>query len=203
MSDPTTLDYVVAVFVALGALATTGLLVTALLVTPHLRRRLTTTTYVVDELDEMLQKSASDPQQSTHHTRIISAPALLWDVRTGKHEDVFDRVVFEFAHDLPSYKIVPLSSEGLSSRQVRGQWGLSVVMNPCLARYSYGSNNGQLAPRYTKGFLDSPTIVAHGLTRERDAECEWTIGARSPTRYRSFELDNPLRLVIDFHRKSR
>ena len=169
---------------------------------PAIKRELTKSQFILDEMDELIRLGANGPEDETQGEHDVSEPVLLTDVRTGRHDPVFDRIVFEFVLSIPSYRIAPLNSISLGERDVQGTWGLSVRMSPCRVRYRSGPNQDCLAPRDTAAYPDLPSITHHRLVEEEETWCEWVIGSRHKSRYLAFELGNPPRLVVDFFRHS-
>ena len=168
---------------------------------PLIRRRLTESEFVVGELDVLIRMGAREPDAEVKEARELSDPVLLRQVRVGRHDPVFDRVVFVFIHGVPGYEIVPLTGDGLRAQDVQGSWGLSIAMNPCRIRYVDGPSKSLLSMEDTRGYPDFPAVTDYRLVREEETECEWVIGSPYETRYLAFELGDPPRLVVDFFRQ--
>ncbi len=169
---------------------------------PPIRRRLTASEFVVGELDGLIRMSASEPDAAVKKPRELPDPILLREVRVGRHDPVFDRIVFVFVQGVPGYEIVPLTTDELKEKDLQGAWGLSVAMNPCRVRYVDGPNESLLSIEDTRGYPNFPAVTDHRLVREGETECEWAIGSPYKTRYFAFELDDPPRLVVDFFRQT-
>ena len=202
MSEDTLWVALGSIAAAFGAIATGGIAFVTFRALPAIRRELTKSQFVLGELDELIRLGAKGPEDETQKEHDVSEPVLLTDVRTGRHDPVFDRIVFEFVLSLPSYRIAPLKSCGLGERDVQGTWGLSVRMSPCRVRYRSGPNQDCLAPRDTAAYPNLPSITHHRLVKEEETLCEWVIGSHYKTRYLAFELYDPPRLVVDFFRQS-
>jgi len=186
----------------LGAIATGIIAFVTLRSLPAIRRELTKSHFVLGELEELIRLGAKGPEDETQGESDVTDPVILTDVRTGRHDPVFDRIVFEFVFSLPSYRIVPLDERGLGERDVQGIWGLSVNMSPCRVRYCDGPDQGSLAPRDTAAYPRLPSITHHRLVKEEETLCEWVIGLHYRSRYLVFELGDPPRLIVDFFRQS-
>ena len=194
-------DWIVAVASSIGAIATCVIALVTYKTLPSIRQRLTQSNFITNELGELFKAVATGPNTPTRfendqHTD----PALLVRMEVGRHDPVFDRVVFEFIGTLPSYTIEPLNAEMLIDKDVQGVWGLSVQMHPCRIRYVDGPNAGDLSVKYAEKRPNFPSVIDHRLINESDATCEWVIGTRTPTSYLPFSLSDPPRIVIDFFR---
>lgn len=202
MSDDTLWVAMGSIAAVLGAIATGGIAFVTFRVLPAIRRELTESQFVLSEVDELIRLGAYGPDDETQREHDVVEPVLLTDVRTGRHDPVFDRIVFEFVRSLPSYRITPLKSCDLGERDVQGTWGLSVEMSPCRVRYRSGPSKDCLAPRNTASYPNLPSITHHRLAKEEETLCEWVVGSHHKTRYLAFELSDPPRLVVDFFRQS-
>ena len=168
---------------------------------PPIRRRLTKSEFVVGELDGLIRMSAREPDVGVKEPRELSDPVLLRQVRVGRHDPVFDRIVFVFVQGVPGYEIAPLTAGDLKARDLQGAWGLSVALEPCRMRYVDSPSDSLLSMQDTRGYPDFPALTDHRLVREGDTECEWAVGSPYRARYLVFELDDPPRLVVDFFRQ--
>ena len=170
-------------------------------VIPSFKRRLNASEFLVGELSELVNISAYDPETTVAMEHQLPVPALLRDIRAGRHDPVFDRVVFEFVRGVPGYTITPLKGEDLKKEEVQGIWGLSIKMRSCNVRRSDGPDADHLAVEHPKRYIGLPAVSDYRLVNEDNGTCEWVIGAPQQTRYRAFELDEPPRLVLDFFRQ--
>jgi hypothetical protein len=123
--------------------------------------------------------------------------ATLVDVRTGVHEG-FDRVVFEFVGELPSYDIewgeAPILADpsGLPI-DVSGAAFLRVRFSPAWAHDDAGEATVsalELAP-------DLPGVVEVTQVGDFEGVVTWVVGLTGELEFEVLELESPFRLVID------
>ena len=203
----TPLDYVQGVAAVMAAVAALFVAWVAWREVPALRKSLSRTEqdlhlaeFVANELDDLIQKAAKSPSEGTSSPHNNADHVLLKEVRTGRHDPIYDRIVFEFIGGVPDYEIQPLMPEQLVEFEVQGQWGLLVQMTQCGTKFRAGPSQGQPAISETGASPDFPTIRHHRLVRDHEGVCEWVIGVRQPTRYWTSELEAAPRLVIDLFR---
>ena len=159
---------------------------------------------VNEQPDSPQAKAEQDAAQASEWTAGIidqaqsDAPAsTLVTVRTATH-DGFDRVVFEFAEQIPGYhteyidqpvrkcgsgKVAPIAGDG---------W-LEIRMYPANAHTSEGQPT--IAER--ERMLSLPVISELELTCDFEGIVTWVFGVESPNRYQVRELSSPPRLIID------
>lgn len=148
---------------------------------------------------------ASTPFQGTRGpvekegTTPVPPGALLVDVRTGRH-DTFDRVVFEFDHGLPGYRIEyvqpPILGEFSGEPvDIAGNAFLRVNFRVAAA---HDPSTGE--PTYT-GPLEIvsrlPSLVELGRTGDFEGQLTWVMGLTEEVDFRVFELEDPFRVAID------
>ncbi len=123
--------------------------------------------------------------------------ATLSAVRTARNPG-FDRVVFEFAGELPGWRVEyvdrPVRRCGSGdATEVAGQGWLRVRFTPAQAHDGRG--------RPTVGVREVP--LTHAVMRELELTCDfegevtWVVGVASPNRYRVVELRDPARIAVD------
>lgn len=127
-----------------------------------------------------------------------SKPALLRDVRTGRH-DGYDRVVFEFAAaPLPGYHLEyidkPVRKCGSGDpTALAGDGWLEIRFTPADAH----------TPKGEPTVRDRERTLTLGVMRELELTCDfeatttWVVGVSSPNRYRVVELADPPRIAVD------
>lgn len=166
---------------------------------PIIRRQLTSSQFIADELSELLTNMAREPNESAELPG-SDGVSLLRQVRAGRHDEVFDRIVFEFVGDAPSCSISPLSRTQLIAHEAQGDWGLGVTLNPCRVRYGDGPQQSQLSVDPTHQRPDYPALSEFKLASESATACTWVIGCPKAARYLPFNLPDPARIVIDIYR---
>lgn len=125
--------------------------------------------------------------------------ALLVDVRTGRH-DTFDRVVFEFDHGLPGYRIEyvqpPILGE-FSGEPVDIAGNAFLRVNFRMAA-AHDPSTGE--PTYT-GPLEIvsrlPSLLELERTGDFEGQLTWVLGLTEEVDFRVFELEDPFRVAID------
>ena len=167
---------------------------------PSLRRQLAGKEYIAEELEALIREGAQSPDEGLRVAPVSAAPVLLAHVRTGRHDPVFDRIVFEFIGEVPGYEIWPLGADALSERGVQGVWGLHVRLEPCRLRLLDGPDAGELSLGGTRGSPRYPAMTDYRLVDDDEVACEWMIGTPARTHYLVLPLADPPRLVVDFFR---
>ena len=129
--------------------------------------------------------------------RSTMAPAVLKEIRTGKHAS-FDRAVFEFHGDsIPSYKIEyvkrAVSCGSGESVEIGGKGFLLVQLTPAQAHTEQGT--ATIAER--NRVLNLPALKELKVICDFEADVQALLGLNAATRYRVLELSKPARLVID------
>jgi len=142
--------------------------------------------------------------KKTRKTNALENPAVLGDVRTGRHKD-FDRVVFEFkGSEMPGYYIEyigePITQCGSGSKvELTGNGGLEIRFTPAQAH----TDSGQP----TIFFSDNEQNPSYDLIKKVKSTCDfegnvtWVVGVSKANNYRVFELENPTRLAVDIEHK--
>ena len=158
-------------------------------------------------LSQTFQMINNSSQASGWTTAVIEkrkpsqAPAILGEIRTGRHKG-FDRVVFEFRGGaMPGYHVEyidrPVRACGSGDVvPVAGDGWLSVRLTPAQAH----TDAGKPTIRYRERRLRLPVLRELQSTCDFEGEVQWVLGVSSPNRYRVMELTNPSRLVIDIKR---
>lgn len=127
----------------------------------------------------------------------IAGAALLVDVRAARHPE-FDRIVFEFRGDLPSYHIEyidkPVRQCGSGNAvAIAGDAWLQIRFSPANAHDERG---GSTVPM-SRSKPDLTVVKEVAATCDFEAEVEWVAGMAKPNKYRLIELKNPTRLAVD------
>jgi hypothetical protein len=127
----------------------------------------------------------------------ITGVAVLEQLRIARNEG-FDRVVFEFGGDIPSYVVEyidrPVRACGSGHVvDVDGDGWLSIRFTPARAH----NDEGQATVTERNQRHQLPVIRHARSTCDFEAHLEWVIGTASPNRYRVMELTDPARVVVD------
>jgi hypothetical protein len=123
--------------------------------------------------------------------------AMLVGVRSAQHPD-FDRIVFEFRGDLPSYHVEyidkPIRHCGSGNPvSLAGDAWLQIRFSPANAH----TESGELSIPTQKLKPNHAIVIELVSTCDFEAEVEWVVGVTRPNKYRVTELKNPTRLAID------
>lgn len=146
----------------------------------------------------------SNPDTGTWTAGLTAKPgsevATLSAVRTATHEE-YERIVFEFSDRLPGYKVEyidrPVRQCGSGDVvELPGDAWLSVQLQPANAHTEEGKPT--VAERART--LTYANMKALRLICDFEAVVEWVVAVGSPNRYRTLELREPPRLVIDIRR---
>jgi hypothetical protein len=125
-----------------------------------------------------------------------SGSALLRAVRSARH-DGFDRIVFEFAGELPGYVISyidPVRQCGSGDAvALAGTAWLSLRFEPAAAHTEEGV--ATVTERSRSPGL--PSVVDLRLICDFEAQVEWVAGVRERLEYRVITLREPARIVVD------
>lgn len=126
----------------------------------------------------------------------------LVDVRVGVHSG-FDRVVLEFADDVPGYTVkyveLPVIEDGSgdSVDLPDAETAVQIVLTPASG---WDMEKGE--PTYTgpKTVTNDKAAEITGVVNSGDFEAilSWAVGLRSEVPFKVATLDNPARLVVDF-----
>lgn len=158
---------------------------------------------VSDVQDDSPQADAEPAHAPEWTAGIIDRPqpdapaATLVAVRTAAH-DGFDRIVFEFAEQVPGYHTEyidrPVRKCGSGNvTQVAGDGWLEVRMYPANAH----TEEGQPTVAERERMPNLPVLSELELTCDFEAVVTWVFGVESPNRYQVRELSSPPRLVVD------
>jgi hypothetical protein len=128
-------------------------------------------------------------------------PRMQMGLRAAAHAG-FDRVVFEFQGGVPGFHVEyvdhPVRDCGAGEPQdIAGDAHLEVRMSPANAHTEEGKPT--VPERELKPGL--PNVREIQRTCDFEAVVTWVIGVGSPNRYRTFELTDPPRLVVDIDHK--
>ncbi len=127
-----------------------------------------------------------------------TTPALLTEVRSARHPG-FDRFVWQFSgQHLPGYHIEyidkPVRQCGSGKpTDLAGEAWLEIRLSPANAHTDQGSATIEERER----------LLDLGVAKELESTCDfeavvtWVIGLAAPNRYRTLELSEPPRLVVD------
>jgi len=130
----------------------------------------------------------------------LEIPAILADVRTGKHSG-FDRVVFEFkGSELPGYYIEyvgePITQCGSGTAvELTGTGGLEIRFTPAQAHTDRGQP--------TLFFSDNEQNPNYDMIKQLKSTCDfegnvtWVLGVSKANKYRVLTFENPTRLALD------
>lgn len=141
--------------------------------------------------------------EKTNKKNDLENPAVLGDVRTGKHTG-FDRVVFEFkGSEMPGYYIEyigePITQCGSGNKvELTGNGGLEVRFSPAQAHTEDG--------KPAMFFSDNEQNPGYDIIKKLKSTCDfegnvtWAIGVSKANEYRVLELENPTRLAVDIKR---
>ena len=151
-----------------------------------------------------------DPLEGASTTPVTGTPisketALLERVAIGRHEG-YDRVVFQFKNNLPSYRVEyvqpPLKEDGSGNVvQIKGSAFVLVRMEPA-SGFDLTKNEGELVykgPRRIDGASVGASVVQE-LVRTGDFEAvlSWAIGLSDKVDFRVTTATSPARLIVDF-----
>jgi len=127
--------------------------------------------------------------------------AFLTDVRTGRHDEGFDRVVFEFSDGIPCYRIeyvrppiladpsgLEVEMDGAAFLQVRMESATAVDLSGATPRVTCCRST------ITTGF---PSLVDLEKIGDFEAVLLYVLGLSEEADFRVFELEDPGRIVID------
>jgi hypothetical protein len=127
--------------------------------------------------------------------------AFLHDVRTGQHDDGFDRVTFEFEGGSTSYRVEyvqPPITEDPSDRpvDVEGNAFLKVVFFSATGVDLSGPTPrlSCCASEFTTGL---PSLLDLRQTGDFEATLSWVLGLSEEVDFRVTELKGPYRIAID------
>ena len=135
----------------------------------------------------------------------LESPAVLADVRTGRH-DGFDRVVFEFKGTaMPGYYIEyfgePITQCGSGNEvELTGNGALEVRFSPAQAHTDDGTP--------TLFFSDNEQNPNYEVIKKVKSTCDfegnvtWAVGISKANNYRIIELEDPIRLAVDIEHKA-
>lgn len=139
-----------------------------------------------------------DPQTVMSEDHQVEGNAQLVDVRIGRHDEGYDRIVFEFdGGQLPSWeaKYVPQPVACASGKNVvlGGVAALEVVFTSAQAH----DEQGELTIPGTDLTPDYPAIVQAVQSCDFEGIVTWDVGTNDDLPFRAFEMTNPTRLVVD------
>lgn len=129
----------------------------------------------------------------------LPGSALLRDVRAGVHpeEGGWDRIVFEFAGDLPpgsiSYVPAVVACGSGAPVSVRGGAVLRVRFDQVAAH----DDAGQVTIPRTSFTGSGSTVLEARQICDFEGQVEWAIGVKDRQRFKVTLLPNPRRVVID------
>jgi hypothetical protein len=132
--------------------------------------------------------------------RATGDAVVLRAVRTAEHDD-FDRLVFEFDGSIPGYTVEftdrPIRECG-SGRElnVPGQAWLRIRLSPARA-HEFVGDFAQVTVASRNRALDHEVVQQLVLTCDFEAQVEWVAGLTARNRYRTLQLSEPARLVVD------
>lgn len=123
---------------------------------------------------------------------------VLTAVRTGRHDEGHDRMVFEFEGELPGYTVRypsgPLRQCGSGQPiLVDEPHALQIVLRSAAAH----DDAGQATVQDRRRAPALPVLRTARLTCDYEGEVEWVLGVDRRAGFRVFALDDPARLVVD------
>ena len=123
-------------------------------------------------------------------------------VRVGQHPG-FDRVVFEFAEDVPGYTVkyvdLPVLADG-SGEPVDlpgADTAVQIVLTPSSG---FDIDAGEATYKGPKTVENAKTAEITGVVSAGDFEAvvSWAVGLRHEVPFKVTKLESPARLVVDF-----
>ncbi len=126
----------------------------------------------------------------------------LVSVRVGEHTG-FDRVVFEFADEVPGYTVkyveLPVTEDG-SGEEVDlpdADTAVQVTLTPASG---FDFESGEKTYKGPKTVTNDKTAEITGVVSAGDFESllSWAVGLRHEVPFKVTKLESPARLVIDF-----
>ena len=123
-------------------------------------------------------------------------------VRVGEHSG-FDRVVFEFAEDVPGYTVsyadLPMAEDG-SGEPVdlpAADAAVKIVFTPASG---FDMDVGKATYKGPKSITNDKTVEITAVADAGDFESvlSWAVGLRHEVPFKVTKLDKPARLVVDF-----
>jgi len=123
-------------------------------------------------------------------------------VRVGQHPG-FDRVVFEFAEDVPGYTVkyvdLPVLADG-SGEPVDLPGADTAVLIVLTPSSGFDIDAGEATYKGPKTVENDKTLEITGVVRAGDFEAmvSWAVGLRHEVPFKVTKLDGPARLVVDF-----
>lgn len=157
-----------------------------------------TSTEEETQSDQILTDASTDPVVEKGAS---TETALLTAIRVARHEG-YERVVFEFANDVPGYDVRyvdrPVLADGSGEEvEVAGAHVLLVRMEPALD----ADLTQESAPKTYTGptrFSPDTSIIAELVrTGGFEAVLTWAIGTNTEAPFVVTTLDGPPRLMID------
>ena len=126
-----------------------------------------------------------------------SAMATLTEVRSAQHDE-FERIVFTFEPEMTGYHLEyvdrPVHQCGSGDVvELPGDAWLKVRLEPAQAHTEEGKPT--IAERTRD--LNYPNVKRIKLICDFEGVVEWIVAVASPNRYRTLELGDPPRLVLD------
>jgi peptidoglycan hydrolase-like protein with peptidoglycan-binding domain len=127
--------------------------------------------------------------------------ALLTDVRVGAQQG-FDRVVFEFREQLPSWQVEPVAPpiyeqpSGIR-RAVAGDAHLRITMAPASGVDLAGAQPEETYTGPERIALEGSAVVEVVQTSDFENRLAWVLGLTGDAEYGVAELSSPPRLVVD------
>lgn len=126
-----------------------------------------------------------------------AAMSTVTEVRTWPHDE-FERIVFTFEPDVSGYHVEyvdrPVRQCGSGEVvELPGDAWLSIKLEPAQAHTEEGRPTIEERTRD----LDYDNIKRIKLICDFEGQVEWIVAVTSPTRYRTLELRDPSRLVVD------
>ena len=144
----------------------------------------------------------NNPDTAAWSAGLVAKPGsemvTLTAVRTASHDE-FERIVFSFEPQiLPGYRIEyvdrPVRQCGSGDVvELPGDAWLSIRLEPAQAHTDQGAPTIMERART----LDYQNIKALRLICDFEGQVEWIVAVSSPEQYRTLELREPARLVVD------
>ena len=191
------LDWLTLAFVGFGALATAALAYIAFTEIRALRRTLSGERFIASELIAVLDAVSTAPETAT--TREPGSGAAVSElvrVEVGRHDPVFDRLVFEVSgRDPPGFEVEYRDEAALEDVGISGDAAVAVRLFPCRAHDQFGAATAVLRTRAWFPVVREATQVS-----DAGDTVEWMIGLSGTHHYLAYQLSDPPRVVVDLYR---
>jgi hypothetical protein len=132
-------------------------------------------------------------------SRDQNSSASFREMRVAKQKG-FDRVVFEFAENVPNYNVhfekPPITNYGGDDLKMSGK--AFVVVQFHLVSYPEDADTSKIVLEIPRNKLSVPVVTEIKNSEWFEGYLSFAIGLKRRTPFRVQQLSNPARLVIDF-----